>query len=147
MDTLSLSKGPLTPARILTHSTLPFMGQRGTYLLFSSSMKVASSHHYANKSHCSNRKTDIAVLMRQPEETAAHLPGRTEKRIYRWIGYQWMSYWSCRLSDHMSEACALGMGRFLNLHGASAKKVNDAIHRLKSVHRIRVGICMAMLHF
>lgn len=72
MDTLSLSKGPLTPARILTPSYPPFMGLRGTDSLLSSPSNVASTHHYSNENHYYNQQPDIAVLMRQLEETAAH---------------------------------------------------------------------------
>ncbi len=35
-------------------------------------------------------------------------------------------------------------GRFPDSLGASAKKVNDAMHRFKNAHRLHVGICIAI---
>ncbi len=46
---------------------------------------------------------------------------------------------------------ALGMGRFPDSLSASAKKVNEKLKvnriGLKSVHRLQVGICIAMHRF
>ncbi len=41
----------------------------------------------------------------------------------------------------------VGIGRFPFSLGASAKKVNDAIYRFKSVHQIQVVICIAIHSF
>ncbi len=41
----------------------------------------------------------------------------------------------------------LGMGRFPDSLGASTKKLTMRCIGLKSVHRIQVGICIAMHHF